>query len=81
MLAAVAMALVWLPGHAMYVALGSAILGWAMAWIAFRQTHRRGWARLAGAGALTLATLAATLACVRYGFTLLAIDKLESMLG
>jgi hypothetical protein len=80
-LATAAMVAVWLPGLAMYLAFGCAILACASAYVAFRQKWRPGAARLVAAGALTLATMALTLAAVRYALTLLAIDKLESMLG
>jgi hypothetical protein len=80
-LATAAMIGVWLPGVAMYVAFGCAIAACAVAYVAFRQKWRPGAARLTAAGALTLATMALTLAAVRYALTLLAIDKLESMLG
>ena len=80
-LATTAMASVWQPGVAMYLAFGCAILACATAYVAFRQKWRPGATRLVAAGALTLATMALTLATVRYALTLLAIDKLESMLG
>jgi len=80
-LAVAAMVGVWLPGAGMYVAFCCAILGATAAYVAFKQRDRAGAARLVAAGALTLATMALTLAAVRYALTLLAIDKLESMLG
>jgi hypothetical protein len=80
-LATAAMVLVWLPGVAMYVAIGCAILACTTAYVAFQQRHRPGAARLVAAGALTVATMALTLAAVRYALTLVAITKLESLLG
>jgi len=80
-LAVAGMVAVWLPGVGLYLAFGCAILACATAYVGFRQRHRPGAARLIAAGALTVATMALTLAVVRYALTLLAIDKLERMLG
>jgi hypothetical protein len=80
-LAMAAMVAVWLPGVGLYVAMGAAILACAVAVVGFRQRHRPGAARLVAAGALTVATMALTLAIVRYALTLVAIDKLERLLG
>lgn len=79
-LAALAVVGVWLPGLALYLAMGAAILGVAVATVVFRDRARAGAARLVAAGALTLAVMALTLAAVRYAMTLLAIDKLEHLL-
>jgi hypothetical protein len=79
-LAVVAMVAVWLPGLGLYVAMSAAILGCAIAYVGWRQRHRPGATRLVSAGALTVASMALTLAAVRYALTLVAIDKLERML-
>ena len=80
-LATAAMVAVWLPGSGMYAAMACAILACGLGYVAFRQRQRAGSARLIAAGSLTLATMALTLAALRYALTLLAIGKLESMLG
>jgi hypothetical protein len=80
-LAAAGMVAVWLPAPGMYLAMGCAILACGLGRVAFRQRHRPGAARLVAAGALTVGAMALTLAAVRYAVTLLAIGKLEAMLG
>jgi hypothetical protein len=80
-LATAAMVAVWLPGSGMFAAMSFGFLACGLAYVGFRQRDRPGTARLIAAGALTIGTMALTLAALRYALTLLAIDKLESMLG
>ena len=80
-LAVAGMIAVWSAGAGMYVAMACGIFGGALALVAFRQRGRPGAARLCAAAALTIAAMVVTLAAIRYGLTLIAISKLEGILG
>ena len=80
-LAAAGMVAVWMPAPGMYLAMTCAILALGIARVAYRQRYRPGAARLVAAGALALAVMTLLLAAIRYAVTLLAIGKLESLLG
>ena len=80
-LAVAGMVAVWSAGAGMYLAMSAALLGGAIAWVAFRQRTRPGAARLVAAAALAVAGMVLTLALIRYVLTLIAIDKLDSLLG
>lgn len=79
-LAAAGLVCVVVPGPGMYLALGLGIFGGAAGWVGYRRVDDPGPARLAGAGAMTLGCLALVLGSLRYGLTLAAIGKLESLL-
>lgn len=79
--AVVAIVAALLPTPGMYVGLGAGIaaLGWG--WAAWADRQARGSARLVGAAAAALGTIALLLSGLRIGLTLAAIDRLERMLG
>jgi hypothetical protein len=80
-LAAAGMVAVWMSGPGMYLAMTCGILAFGIARLTYRQRHRPGAARLVAAGALAVAAMTLLLAAIRYAMTLLAIGKLESLLG
>ena len=75
--AAVAAALPW-PG--MFVAMGLGIASIGLGAVAYRQRSDPGARRLAGAAAIAVGTIGLALGSARFVLTLLAIDKLESLL-
>ena len=75
--AAVAAALPW-PG--MFVAMGLGIAAIGLGVVAYRQRTLPGARRLAGAAAIAVGSLGLAFGIARFVLTLLAIDKLESLL-
>jgi hypothetical protein len=73
---ALCLALPW-PGLFAAMALGIAAIGAGLA--GWRRRTDPGAARLAGAGAITLGTMALLLAGTKYVLTLLAISRLEQL--
>lgn len=67
------------PGPGMYLAIGLGLFGGAAGALGYRRRADPGPARLAGAGALTVGILAVALGALRYGLTLAAVSRLESM--
>lgn len=80
MVALVAAVAAVLPHPGMFIAMGAAVLAAGLGVAGYRSRQAPGAARLAGAGALTLAIIALILACTRYGLTLMALHKLETVL-
>lgn len=68
-----------LPGAAVFVALGLAVLAVGTGLLGYRRRGDAGAARLAGAGGLALGLMALVLAASRYGLILLVIRHLEGM--
>ena len=64
------------PGPFVAMALGIGAVGTGL--VGYRRRHAPGPQRLWGAAAVTLGGLALTLAMVRYGLTLAAVDRLET---
>ena len=64
------------PGAYAAMALGIGAVGTGL--VAYRRRQAPGPRRLWGAAAVTLGGLALTLAMVRYGLTLAAVDRLET---
>ena len=69
-----------MPTPGMFIGMGLAILALGVGWVGYRRGSDPGWARLAGAGAITIAVLALLISGTRYALTLWAIDRLESLL-
>ena len=69
-----------LPGAAVFVALGLAVIAMGTGLIAYRRLGDAGPTRLAGAGGMALGLLALVLAAARYGLILVVIRHLEGML-
>lgn len=79
-LAAAGLVCACLPAPGMYLAMGLGIFAAAAGWVGYRRRQDPGPARLAGAGAMTVAAIALLLAITRYGLTLAALNRLEGML-
>jgi len=67
------------PGLFAAMALGIGAIGTGL--IAYRRQGDPGARRLWGAAAITVGGLALTLAAVRYGLTLAAVDRIEALIG
>lgn len=68
-----------LPGSGMFVAMGLGIFAIGAGAVGYRRGQDPGWSRLAGAGGIALGVLAVGLAFTRYGVTLAAVRRLESL--
>lgn len=79
-LAATGLLCACLPAPGMYLAMGLGIFAAAAGWVGYQRRQDPGPARLAGAGAMTVAVITLVLAVTRYGLTLAALDRLERML-
>ena len=75
--AAVAAALPW-PG--MFIAMGLGIASIGLGVVAYRRRSDPGGRRIAGAAAIAVGALGLALGSARFVLTLLAVDKLESLL-
>jgi hypothetical protein len=76
---AAAVAVAW-PGG-MYLAMGLALFAGGAGLLGYRRRSAPARARLAGAGAMALGTVALSLATLRYGLALAALRRLEHLLG
>ncbi len=72
---------VLLPSPGMFVAAGLGIAGIGVSWVGWRRRGDPGAWRLAGAAGLAVAALGLALAITRYALTLMAIDRIERLLG
>ncbi len=79
-LALIAFALALVP-EGTYVAMGLAGFAGTMGVLAYRRRESPGWARLAGAGGLTIAMVALVLSGGRFALTWWAIDKVSALLA
>jgi hypothetical protein len=70
-----------LPSPGLYLALGLGIAASGCGWLAYSQRTAPGGRRLAGAAAMTVGALGFALGGVRVVMTLVAIDRIERMLG
>lgn len=69
-----------LPYPGMFVGMGASVLAMGLGIVGYRRREARSSARLAGAGAITLAIIAFLMSVTRYALTLAALRRLESML-
>jgi hypothetical protein len=80
-LAAAAMAAAGLPSPGLYLAIGLGIAAIGCGWLAYTQKSAPGSRRLAGAAAITVGALGVLLGSARVVMTLVAIDRIDRMLG
>jgi hypothetical protein len=80
LVAAGAMVAAALPSPGLFIAIGLGIAAIGTGWIAFRR-RGPGFARLAGAAAVTVGALGCLLGALRVGLALAAIDHLDRLLG
>ena len=80
-LAFAAMAAAGLPSPGRYLAIGLGIAAIGTGWLGFSERSAPGARRLAGAAAITVGALGVLLGISRVVMTLVAIDRIESMLG
>jgi hypothetical protein len=80
-LAFAAMVAAGLPAPGLYLALGLGIAAIGIGWLGFTQRTAPGGHRLASAAAITVGALGVLLGTARVVMTLVAIDRIESMLG
>lgn len=70
-----------LPAPGLYLAIGLGIGAIGTGWLAYRRRGAPGFARLAGAAAVTLGMVGLLLGTLRVALALAAIRHLERMLG
>jgi hypothetical protein len=80
-LALTAMLAAGLPSPGLYLALGLGIAAIGTGWLAYSQRTAAGSRRLAGAAAMAVGALGFLLGSARVVMTLLAIDRIDRMLG
>ena len=80
-LACAALVAAALPAPGLYLAIGLGIAAIGAGWLGYRQTAAPGARRLAGAAAITVGALGLLLGSARVVMTLVAIDRIERMLG
>ena len=80
-LAVAAMAAAGLPSPGLYFAIGLGIAAIGSGWLAYTQKSAPGARRLAGAAAITVGALGVLLGSARVVMTLVAIDRIDRMLG
>jgi hypothetical protein len=78
-IAAIGGVCVALPGPGMFVAMGLGLFAIAAGAVGYRRLAAPGPARLAGAAAITVGSIALVLSAARYALTLAAVRKLESL--
>lgn len=69
------------PAPGLYLALGLGIAAIGAGWLGYRERSAPGARRLAGAAAITVGALGLLLGSARVVMTLVAIDRIERMLG
>jgi hypothetical protein len=79
--AAVAALLAVLPGGALFWGMSAAIVAIATGWAAYRERGAPGGRRVWGAVASLVGGVALLVCLVRYGLILVALERLEGMLG
>lgn len=70
-----------LPAPGLFAAIGLGIVGIGTGWVGYRRAGDPGFARLAGAAAITLGTAGCLLGALRLGLALAAIARVERLLG
>ncbi len=68
-----------LPTPGLYFAMGLGIFAIGAGIVGFKRRHDPGLTRMAGAGAITVGLLALVLGVTKYGLTLAALRRLESL--
>jgi hypothetical protein len=69
-----------LPNPGMFFAMGLGIVAIVTGFLGYRSRPALGRTRLAGAGGITLGVLALILSFTKYGLTLAALRRIESLL-
>ena len=80
-LAFAAMVAAGLPAPGLYLAIGLGIAAIGTGWLGYTQRTAPGARRLLAAAAITVGVLGLVLGATRGGMTLIAIDRIERMLG
>ncbi|HMG24713.1 MAG TPA: hypothetical protein VK607_25425 [Kofleriaceae bacterium] len=70
-----------LPSPGLFAALGLGIAAIGTGWLGYRRPGAPGFARLAGAAAITVGAAACLLGALRVVLALAAIDHIDRMLG
>ena len=70
-----------LPSPGLYLAIGLGIAAIGSGWLGYGQRAAPGARRLAAAAAMTLGAIGCTLGVLRVVITLVAIDRINGMLG
>ena len=78
-LATIAIVCTALPNPGMFVGLGLAVFACVAGWLAYRRRDDPSPARLAGAGGLFISVLALSLNGAKFGLTMAALSRLESL--
>ena len=79
--AAGAVACAALPSPGLFAAIGLGIAAIGTGWLGYRRSGAPGFARLAGAAAVTVGAMGCLLGVLRVALALAAIDHLDRMLG
>jgi hypothetical protein len=80
-LACAALVAAALPAPGLYVAIALGIVAVGSGWLGYSERSAPGARRLMGAAAITVGTLGALLGSARVVMTVVAIDRIERMLG
>jgi hypothetical protein len=70
-----------LPSPGLYLAIGLGLAAIGCGWLGYSQRSAPGTRRLASAAAITVGVLGVVLGSVRVVMTLVAIDRIDRMLG
>jgi hypothetical protein len=70
-----------LPSPGLFVAIGLGIAAIGTGWLGYRRPGAPGFARLAGAAAITVGAMGCALGMVRAALVLAAIDRLDHLFG
>lgn len=81
LVAATAVLAAALPSPGLFVALGAGIAAIGTGWLVYRRPAAPGFARLAGAAAITVGAMGCVLGALRVALALAAIDHLDHLLG
>jgi hypothetical protein len=79
--AAGAVACAALPSPGLFAALGLGIAAIGTGWLGYRRAGEPGFARLAGAAAVTVGAVGCLLGALRVALALAAIDRVDRLLG
>ncbi len=79
--AAGAMACAALPSPGLFAALGLGIAAIGTGWLGYRRPGEPGFARLAGAAAVTVGAMGCLLGALRVALALAAIDRVDHLLA
>jgi hypothetical protein len=69
------------PAPGLFVAIGLGIAAIGAGWVGYRRAGDPGFARLAGAAAITIGAMGALLGTLRVVLALAAIDHLDHLIG